>query len=289
MDNFHLGDSELIINEDGSIYHLNLKPGDVSETIITVGDPERVHKVAAHLDSIELTKQNREFLTITGFLGKKRLSIISTGIGTDNVDIVFNELDALFNIDFETKKIRQQHTQLSFIRIGTTGTIQNDIEIDSFILSRYAIGTDGLANYYPQHQNEAALHSSFGNLFPDLHGTYTTVADDEVSRAFTPFCREGITITCPGFYAPQGRQLRLRSNINFTEEKVSDFNYKDLKITNLEMETAGIYAMSELLGHKAVSLSVVLANRKTGNFSLNPEAATQKLIKRTLEDISLMK
>ncbi len=286
MDNLHLKDSELIINKDGSIYHLCLKPGDVSDTIITVGDPERVKKVAAYLDEIELTKQNREFLTITGWLGKQRISIISTGIGTDNVDIVFNELDALFNIDFDSQTIKKDFTKLKFIRIGTTGTIQKDINVDSFILSRYAIGTDGLANFYPKHQNIPNLLNDFNKLIPTLSGAYTTSSDDEMSNLFYSFCKSGITITCPGFYAPQGRQLRLSSNISFVNDKVVDFRYDNISITNLEMETAGIYALSKLLGHEAVSLNVVLANRSTGMFSQNPDKSTNQLIQKTLDVLS---
>lgn len=286
MDNLHLKDSELIINEDGSIYHLCLKPGDVSDTIITVGDPERVKKVATYLDEIELTKQNREFLTITGRLGKQRISIISTGIGTDNVDIVFNELDALFNIDFDSQTIKEEFTRLKFIRIGTTGTIQKDVNIDSFILSKHAIGTDGLANFYPKHENEKELLDAVNILIPSIAGIYTTSSDEELAQPFQSFCKSGITITCPGFYAPQGRQLRLSSNISFVNDKIVDFRYDNISITNLEMETAGIYALSKLLGHQAVSLNVVLANRNTGMFSQNPEKSTNQLIQNTLEIIS---
>lgn len=288
MDKLHLKASELITNQDGSIYHLALKPDEVAQTIITVGDPERVKKVALFLDEIEVTRENREFHTITGRLGKKRLTIISTGIGTDNVDIAFNELDALFNIDFETKKIREYLTQLNFIRIGTTGTIQGDIPIDSFVLSQHVIGTDGLANFYPSHHNDDELISTFNKVMPNLKGLYSSSADDELANDFTALCQPGITITCPGFYAPQGRQLRLPSNINFTAQEVVDFRYKDLAITNLEMETAGIYALSKLFGHHAVSLNVVLANRYNGNFSSNPEKATNKLIKSSLEIISTL-
>jgi uridine phosphorylase len=263
-----------------------LKPGEVADTIITVGDPDRVKKVAAYLDEIELTKQNREFLTITGRLGKQRISIISTGIGTDNVDIVFNELDALFNIDFNSHKIKKAFTQLKFIRIGTTGTIQKDIEIDSFILSKHAIGTDGLANFYPNHQNENKLLQSFNKIAPSLSGLYTSTSDDNLSLSFQSFCKSGITITCPGFYAPQGRQLRLSSNINFVNDTIVDFRFDNLSITNLEMETAGIYALSKLLGHQAVSLNVALANRNTGMFSQNPEKSTNQLIQKSLDVIS---
>lgn len=288
-----LAHSELILNEDGSIYHLHLKPGDIAQTIITVGDPDRVEAVTKHFDSIEVNIQRREFKTQTGLYKGKRLTVISTGIGTDNIDIVFNELDALVNIDFNTRTVKDTHTQLEFIRIGTSGAIQNNIPIDSFLVSEIAIGLDSLLQYYKSdavidrsiseafekycnlnqaHSNPYAVHSN-----KSLHDLFA-VENEFVS---------GVTVTNVGFYGPQNRSLRLMVNdpslASSLQSFVFDTNEKQHRITNLEMETSGIYGMAKLLGHKAISLNAILANRATGDFSQNPKATIDKLIKKTLD------
>jgi len=271
-------ESELIINQDGSIYHLNLKPGELAETIITVGDPDRVDQVAAYLDSIELTRVKREFKTITGFLKEKRLSIISTGIGTDNIDIVFNEIDALFNIDFVSREVKESRTTLSFIRIGTSGCLKNEIALDSFLISEKAIGTDGLLNFYE-------TSNAFENMEISLDGItpYLTKVDPSLFKHFKDASTiSGVTVTANGFYGPQNRSIRLKPKADWLQKLM---NYSDGEITNLEMETAGIYAMAQLLGHRAISLNVLLANRKLGSFSENPAKATKALIEWTLEKI----
>ncbi len=287
----HLAQSELILNTDNSIYHLNLLPEDIASTIVTVGDPDRVADVSKYFDHIELKKGKREFITHTGVLNGKRLSVISTGIGTDNIDIVLNELDALVNIDFDNRSIKPNKTQLDIVRIGTSGAIQKDIEVDSFLLSAYAMGFDGLLHFY---DSNAVQLKDISNAF-----TLQTAWDKEKSTPYVVQCdnaladlltsnriRFGLTATNIGFYGPQGRRLRLAipdANLN---TKLSAFKYKDIQITNLEMETSGIYGLSKLLGHRAVSMNCILANRVTGSFSKNPQKATNELIEYTLERIT---
>lgn len=284
-----LSESELILNSDGSVYHLNLLPGEVAETIITVGDPERVSQVSKHFDSIEVKKGKREFLCHTGHLGKKRLSVISTGIGTDNIDIVFNELDALFNIEFISKKVKKATTQLQFLRIGTSGSIQKDIGVDSYLVSETAIGLEGLLHFYkPKNSayhkeflNHLAKHLNWGEQH--IH-PYICAADESLFRNFSSAQTiSGYTVTNAGFYGPQGRGLRLQPQLTDFFEKLQSFSFKGKRITNLEMETSGIYGISQLLGHQAISLNAILANRASGTFSKNPQKTTDGLIIYTLE------
>lgn len=284
-----LASSELVLNPDGSIYHLNLLPGDIATTVITVGDPERVDRVATHFDSIEVSKHKREFKTVTGSYKGKRLTVISTGIGTDNIDIVFNELDALVNIDFNTRTIKKKHTPLTMVRIGTSGAIQPAIPIDSFLISEKAIGFDNLLHFYG---NTTFLDLRFVEAFvnhtqwnPNKSTPYVTAADtDLVSRFFkSKEFQKGITATNVGFYGPQGRVVRLALQDASLNDKLASFQYKNQTITNLEMETSGIYGLAVLLGHRAVSLNAILANRVTGAFSKQPEETIEKLILKTLE------
>jgi uridine phosphorylase len=279
--------SELILNEDGSIYHLNLCPGDIAETIITVGDPERVMQVSQYFDTITLKKGKREFLTHTGTLNGKRLTVLSTGIGTDNIDIVFNELDALVNVDFQTGLPRENRIRLKFIRMGTSGALQPDIALDSFILTEYAFGFDGLLHHYENH----------GASLQEWTDSFTQQLAWDTRKA-TPYCvsysaslgdlfhsnriRLGVTATKTGFYGPQGRRLRLTPNPPDLLEQLRRFHHAGRRMDNLEMETSGIYAMAKLLGHDAISLSCILANRATGTFSENPVQAVDELIKFTL-------
>ncbi len=283
--------SELILNPDGSIYHLNLKPEHLANTIITVGDPDRVSQVTDFFDSVEFTTQKREFKTTTGSLKGKRITVISTGIGTDNIDIVFNELDALVNIDFETRTIKEKRTSLDIIRIGTSGSIQANIPVGSFLISDFGVGFDGLMHFYDkEHQEFDFSRALKAHLEWDDHMTlpYTYAANSELlDLVSSDKIIHGITVTNAGFYGPQGRQLRLQPTDPIMNDKLASFNYEDKRITNLEMETAGIYGLAFLLGHKAVSMNAILANRATGDFSTSPSELVNELIKYTLNKITV--
>ena len=273
--------SELIINPDNSIYHLKLRPDEIADTIITVGDPDRVTMVSQYLDKIHLERSCREFKTITGELAGQPLTIISTGIGTDNIDIVFNELDALANIDFTTRQIKDNQRQLTFIRIGTSGAISKDIPLDSFIVSHHAIGFEGLLNFYDAHHvRNAELEKQ---VVTDLN-YYAVDANTDLIEVFSKIAKPGITITANGFYGPQSRQLRLKHSFN-VPTIASNIKYKGLSPTNLEMETAGIYGMAALLGHKAISLNAILANRVTNEFSGQPAKTVKSLVEQSLSII----
>lgn len=284
-------ESELILNPNGSIYHLNLKPEDIATTIITVGDPDRVKEVTKHFDNIEMAVHHREFYTTTGMFNGKRLTVTSTGIGTDNIDIVLNEMDALVNIDLETRTPKEEHEQLTFLRIGTSGTIQHDIPVDSFIVSEKAIGFDNLLHYYG---NTGFLDVAFSEEFMrHTHWNtnkgipYVVSADDELLGMFdSPSFIRGITVTNIGFYGPQGRKLRLSLEDAELNDKMQSFRYQNGRITNLEMETSAIYGLSKLLGHRAVSLNAVIANRAKGTFSVNPRETIDQLIIKTLDSLT---
>ncbi|WP_420601835.1 nucleoside phosphorylase [Flagellimonas sp.] len=285
-----ISDSELILNPDGSIYHLNLLPEDIASTIITVGDPNRVSMVSKYFDTVDINKEKREFLTHTGIYKGKRITVISTGIGTDNIDIVFNELDALVNIDFATRKVKQRKTRLDFIRIGTSGSIQADIPVDSFLLSSKAIGFDGLMHFYEagQVRNNALEQELNQFLRWEDHNivAYVVDADEDLAKKFdSNRIRFGITITNSGFYGPQGRSLRLPPKLHDFNTKLAAFSYQNLPLTNHEMETAGMYGLAKLHGHRAVSLNAILANRATGEFSKHGRKTIDDLIKYTLEKI----
>lgn len=284
-------ESELILNPDGSIYHLNLLPEDIADTIITVGDPDRVAQVSQYFDSIELKKQKREFVTHTGYLGKKRLTVISTGISTDNIDIVFNELDALANINFKQRTINPHLKSLNIIRIGTAGALQPSIPLDSYVASTYGIGLDGLGSFY-QIKNDLAelnLRQNFLKHFatdPAIANIYVAQGSNKLINLFEKDCISGITVTCGGFYGPQGRILRAQPIIEQFIPKLQTFRWQDHTIANFEMETAGIYALGNILSHDCCSLSAIVANRCTQEFSTQPKEAVEKLIKLTLEKIS---
>lgn len=286
-----LGPSELILNADNSIYHLNLLPEDIADTIITVGDPDRVPEVSKFFDTIELKKGKREFHTHTGTLKGKRLSVISTGIGTDNIDIVLNELDALVNIDLNSRTVKSTQKKLDIIRIGTSGAIQPEIPVDSFVLSEYAIGFDGLLHFYAsgsvlcEEISQALVDHTHWSTYKSR--PYTVKFDSKLAEKFSSNrIRFGVTLTNPGFYGPQGRKLRLHVQDNDLNMKLQSFKYGKLALTNLEMETAGIYGLCQLLGHRAVSLNCILVNRATGAFSSDPSAAINELITYTLERLT---
>lgn len=284
-------ESELIINPDGSIYHLNLKPDQIANTIITVGDPDRVEQVTKHFDSIEFTMQKREFKTQTGSLNGKRITVLSTGIGTDNIDIVFNELDALVNIDFKIREIKKDLTSLEIIRIGTSGSIQKEIPIDSFVVSELAVGFDSLLHFYNSRQFQelevAKALITHTDWYSAKSEPYVVKADDTLIKKFSSNnTHSGFTATNVGFYGPQGRVLRLKIQDDNLNDKLATFNFNGFAITNLEMETAGIYGLSKLLGHKAISMNAILANRATGEFSANPKALVEDLITYTLNKLT---
>lgn len=286
-----IAESELIINSRGAIYHLDAKPDEIAETIITVGDPSRVKEVSKYFDKVEVERSHREFVTHTGWLGNKRISVVSTGIGTDNIDIVLNELDALVNIDFATRTIKEELTHLNIIRIGTSGALQENIPVDSFVASTHGLGIDNLMNFYIQHNNEEEkqlLHSFVTQT--QLHGSisYPYIAGAAMSliKNFVEGYHQGITVTCPGFYGPQGRVLRLGiSNPNLIES-LTRFKFGHHRITNFEMETAGIYGLGKALHHNCLSLSAIVANRIHKNFSADGVGIVEKLIAKTLEIIS---
>lgn len=283
--------SEFIQNPDGSIYHLNLLPEHLSTTIITVGDPDRVQAVTRYFDHIEFSKNKREFHTQTGIYKGKRITVLSTGIGTDNIDIVFNELDALVNIDFKTRTVKEELTQLEIVRIGTSGAIQENIPVDSFLVSEAGIGFDSMLHFYDSlHiQDQGFSRALVKDLGYSSHTgiPYVVSCDEELASKFTDGFYRGVTLTNCGFYGPQGRVLRLKLQDPGLNDKIAAFSYKDQNITNLEMETAGMYGLAKLLGHKTVSLNAIIANRATGEFTRDTNATVDKLIKTTLDILAL--
>ena len=288
----HISEADLILNADGSAYHLNLLPGDIAGTVITVGDPDRVGEISKHFDSVEFKKGKREFISHTGRIGNKRLTVVSTGIGTDNIDIVLNELDALVNIDFKTRLVKPDLCSLNIIRIGTSGAVQADIPVDSLLLSSAAFGLDPLMHYYQQNlsSKEQKLLNAFKAGLPadSLLSPYIASANEALLTALGTGYPQGITITAPGFYAPQGRQVRAVTAIPLLMELLQSFNFEGQRITNLEMETAGIYGLAACLGHKALSCNIILANRVTQNFSKQPAKIMEHYIKELLEKITAL-
>ena len=282
--------SELILNPDGSVYHLNLKPENISDTIIFVGDQDRVEKITKHFDSVDFSTQKREFKTQTGYYQDKRITVISTGIGPDNIDIVLNELDALVNINLETRQPKSELTSLNIIRIGTSGSLQADIPVDSFVLSTHGLDINGMLHFYqiddisnPEIENAFIEHTNWdkNKARPIVinNSSYLESYFDS-NKIF-----KGMTGTAGGFYGPQGRVLRLPLQDASLNSKLDSFSYKDFRITNFEMETSVIYGLSKLLGHEALSLSAIIANRPNGDFSKDPKQTVENLIKYALERI----
>lgn len=284
--------SELILNPDGSIYHLNLRPEQIAPTILLVGDQERVPRVSKYFDRIDHRVAKREFVTHTGWLGKKHLSVVSTGIGTDNIDIVFNELDALVNLDLKSGQTKPDLTRLDFIRIGTSSSLRRQLGVDEFLISEMAIGLEPLLHFYPHEPSMRVvlLRKKFMQFTVNQKvklNPYTAEADGVLVEKFAEGHPKGITMTCPGFYGPQGRQLRLGSIFGKDFfEKCAEFEFENLHLTNFEMETAGILGMARLLGHRAVSCNAILANRVTEKFSQKPKETVDGLIRFVLEKIS---
>ncbi len=284
-------ESELILNPDGSIYHLNLKPENISNTLLFVGDQDRVEKITKHFDTIEFSIQKREFKTQTGTYKGKRLTVISTGIGPDNIDIVLNELDALVNIDLKTRKKKEKLTSLNIIRIGTSGSLQKDIPVDSFVIGTHGLDLNGLLHFYqiesiskPDIEEEFVKYT---NWSPKKARPIIIDNSSELEQIFdSDKVFKGVTATAGGFYGPQGRVLRLPLQNPGLNSKMDSFNFKGFRITNFEMETSVIYGLSKLLGHKALSLNAIIANRATGNFSKNPKLTIERLIEYTLDKIA---
>lgn len=283
--------SELILTPEGKIYHLDLAPSQLADTVITVGDPGRVGMVSKYFDKIETRAEHREFKTHTGTYKGKRLSVVSTGIGPDNIDIVFNELDALVNIDFEKRQAKKKLSSLNIIRIGTSGGLTPDVKVDSFLVSTMGIGLDNVMHYYSK--TDKIFNRDFAQAFidhtqwnPDNSVPYAVACDKTLlEKLGSDQTLKGITITNVGFYGPQGRVLRAPlwdSNLN---EKLKSFRFKKKKITNLEMETATMYGLAKLLGHRAISMNAIVANRASGTFSKDSAKTIDALIKYTLERI----
>lgn len=285
-----LSEADLIINQDGTIYHLNLLPEDLAHTVITVGDPDRVSEISKHFDRIELKKGKREFLTHTGYIGQKRLTVISTGIGTDNIDIVFNELDALVNVDFESREVKKELVSLDIIRVGTSGAIQPDLPMGTILASSFGLGLDALMKYYIHELSvdERPILEAFQSHSSHIKGIhpYLTAADPGLLSRIGGTMEQGITVTAPGFYAPQGRQVRAKNAVPNFIELLNTFQHGKYRITNLEMETAGIYALAKALGHKALSVNAILASRVNFEFSKTPDKVVDKAIRMVLDKLS---
>jgi len=283
--------SELILNPDGSIYHLHLRPKDLATTIITVGDPDRVDQVSKYFDHIELKQQKREFKTHTGLYKNQRITVISTGIGSDNIDIVLNELDALVNIDFETRTLKNKLTVLDIVRIGTSGALQADIPVDSILISTHGLDINGML---PSYEIETIRNKAFEKAFCMHTGWNNDRAQPVLvensktleHQLYESHILTGVTATCGGFYGPQGRILRLEPKDSIFRNKLESFRYEDLKITNFEMETSAIYGLSKLLGHQACSMNAILANRANGSFSKKPDETIDNLIQYTLNKLT---
>lgn len=282
-----IAESELIINGRGAVYHLNCRPEEIANTILTVGDPDRVKEVSKHFDKIEYKNQHREFVTHTGYIGKKRLTCVSTGIGPDNIDIVLNELDALVNIDLTTRNIKEKLTSLNIIRLGTSGSLQKEIPVDSLVASTHGLGLDNLMHFYRMKNNEEEkqiiqafnTHTqlSSGNIAP-----YISMAGVSLLKHFTGVFYQGITVTCPGFYGPQGRILRMGLSYPQLIDSLTGFQFGNYRISNFEMETSAIYGLGKILGHQCLSLSAIVANRISKEFSANGNVAVENLISTSL-------
>ena len=288
-----IAESELIINDRGAVYHLNLRPEELASNVITVGDPDRVPEVSKYFDSIETKSQHREFITHTGRIGKSRVSVVSTGIGPDNIDIVFNELDALANIDFQSRMIKPVLTSLNIIRIGTSGSLQADVPVDSFVASTHGLGLDNLLNFYRLEHNEQEIQllQSFvthTQLHSQITNPYICLASASLLKHFVQGFHHGITVTCPGFYGPQGRVLRLGIKNPELIDRLTHFSFGQHRITNFEMETSAIYGLGKLMGHHCLSLSAIVANRVAKQFSKDSAATIDKLIRQSLDIISSM-
>lgn len=283
-----IAETELILTPENKIYHLNLSKDEIANDIILVGDPERVSVISNKFESIEHKIQNREFVTHTGILNGKRISVIATGIGPDNIDIVVNELDALVNIDFKTRTINKKKKTLNLIRLGTSGALQKDIEVDSFLASSFGLGLDNIAHFYESEeiieQEMSSKYKQHANWPENLSNPYIVKASDNLLSLF-PDVKKGITATAPGFYGPQGRTLRLNPYITNLHEKMESFNYKENRITNFEMETSALYFLGKSLGHNTLTICAIIANRLTKEYSKDYKKTVEKMIDLVLKRI----
>lgn len=280
-----IAESELIINDRGAVYHLDLTPDEIAGTVVTVGDPDRVKEISKYFDSIEVKRQHREFVSHTGYVGKKRITVLSSGIGPDNIDIVINELDALVNIDFKTREIKKELSSINIIRLGTSGSLQADVPVDSFVASTHGLGVDNLLNFYRLEQNDEEqqlLHHFVTHT--QVHGQighpYISSGAASLIKNFVSDFHHGITVTCPGFYGPQGRVLRLGIRNPDFVNRLTDFRFGPHRITNFEMETSAIYGLGRLLGHHCLAINAIVANRVAKEFSKDGKAAVESLIKK---------
>lgn len=284
-----IAESELVLNADGSIYHLHLLPEDIADTIFLVGDQNRVPEVSKHFDKLEVNKAKREFITHTGYIGKTRLSVISTGIGTDNIDIVMNELDALANINLTTREVNDNPKSLKLIRMGTSGSLQADVHVNDVLISSHGLGLDSLMQFYDYEENDeiSAMITDIDEQLDLLFvSPYLFKAPGSLFTQLTPYFKSGITATCCGFYAPQGRMLRTQAKYEDLIAKLSAINTHGQRVTNFEMETAAIYGLATLMGHEAVSVNAILANRINHTFSHNPQEVVDNAIKQLLAHLS---
>jgi uridine phosphorylase len=286
-----IAESELIINARGAVYHIDLRPEELAQNIIVVGDPDRVAMVSKYFDKIEIKRQHREFVSHTGRIGNKRITCSSTGIGPDNIDIVMNEFDALVNIDFETRTIKKELTTLNVMRIGTSGSLQADVPVDSWVAGTHGLGLDNLLNYYRYEHNEQEkeLLQSFvtqTQLNSQICSPYIALASPALLKNFVDGFHSGITVTCPGFYGPQGRVLRLGIRNPELIDRLTQFRFGQHRITNFEMETSAIYGLGRLLGHHCLSLNAIIANRIAKEFTKDAHSLVDGLIKKVLETIS---
>ncbi|MDC1024376.1 nucleoside phosphorylase [Flavobacteriales bacterium] len=283
-----LRDTELIITNSGRIYHLNLKKEEIADDIILVGDPNRVEQISNKFEKIDFKITHREFITHTGYYNNKKISVISSGIGTDNIDIVINELDALANINFETRQINKIKKSLNIIRLGTSGGLNKKIDVDSFLVSEYAIGLDGLAHFY---KNNDILDQKLSKMFfnktnwsKNHASPYSVKASDKLLNKFNNF-NKGITLTATGFYGPQCRNMRLKSSISDLENLIESIEYQGLNITNFEMETSALYFLGRSLGHNTLTICAILANRISKKYSSNPIDTIDVLINEVLKNL----
>ena len=287
--NKEIAASELVLNPDGSVYHLHLRPEHIARDIIIVGDQDRVKEVSKHFDRIEFQTSKREFVTHTGYIGNKRLTALSTGIGTDNIDIVFNELDALVNIDLNTRIPKEDLQSLNIIRVGTSGALQKDIPIDSILLSSYGLGLDGLMNFYKHTPNETEvelLKQINEKVSLPIEPSLTSGSSELINLFKDNNLQQGITLTSTGLYGPQGRVLRLQPQVDRFIDDLAELNFDGLRITNLEMETSAIYGLGRLLGHHCLSVNAILANRQRLTFSKDSHAIVEEAIQLTLSKLT---
>jgi uridine phosphorylase len=282
-----IGASELIINDRGAIYHLNVRPEEIADTIITVGDPERVAEVSKYFDRVEHKLAHREFITHTGYIGQKRISVLSTGIGPDNIDITLNEIDALANINFDTRSINDQKKSVSIIRMGTCGSLQGEVGVNELVAGTHGLGIDNVLHFYERENNEEekAILAAFDEhtkISAHKIQPYIATASAGLLKHFTEGYSHGITVTCPGFYGPQGRILRLPLKMPNLVDQMTSFKYGQHRIANFEMETSAIYGLCNLLGHQCLSINVIIANRVKKEYSKDMGKAVDHMIQKSL-------